>query len=112
MLFPETDSWGFGPSPNAKTRAALVPCIYITQEEPEKSREEGLEVTRSSNASSCSRPRFSEAPFWTEALLLKLVKVLYTHRLKRLLELLPEDMVAEILAEQDENGVLVPFSSN
>ena len=51
-------------------------------------------------------------PFWTEALLLKLVKVLYTHRLKGLLELLPEDMVAEILAEQDENGALVPFSSN
>ena len=50
---------------------------------------------------------------WTERLLLKLVKALYTHRLHRLLELLPDDMVAEILAEQEDSDVIVvPFSSN
>jgi hypothetical protein len=41
-------------------------------------------------------------PVWTEGLLLKLVQALYEHRLHGLLELLPEDMVAEIVGE--ENG--------
>jgi hypothetical protein len=49
-------------------------------------------------------------PVWTEKLLLKLVTVLYSHRLRGLLELLPEDM-AEILGEQRDDEV-TSFSAN
>jgi hypothetical protein len=49
---------------------------------------------------------------WTEALLLKLVQALCGRRLQRLLELLPEDMAAEIQARQDDSGEEGTFSSN
>lgn len=54
-------------------------------------------------------------PFWTEALLLRLVRWLYTRRLQNLIALLPEDMVVEILAEHNEPEILgdvTPFSAN
>jgi hypothetical protein len=51
-------------------------------------------------------------PIWTEALLLKLVQALCGRRLQRLLELLPEDVAAEILARQDDGGEVGSFSSN
>ena len=51
-------------------------------------------------------------PIWTEALLLKLVQALCGRRLQRLLELLPEDVAAEILARQDNDEEVGTFSAN
>lgn len=51
-------------------------------------------------------------PIWTEALLLKLVQALCGRRLQRLLELLPEDVTAEILARQEDGGEAETFSAN
>lgn len=51
-------------------------------------------------------------PFWTECLLLRLVRTLYTHRLRRLLNLLPDDMVTEILAGYEDSEAFIPFSSS
>ena len=40
----------------------------------------------------------SRNPVWTERLLLRLVRALYSHRLRGLVAVLPYDIMAEILA--------------
>lgn len=45
------------------------------------------------------RHRFSTPePVWTERLLLRLVKALYSHRLREMVAVLPPELTAEILA--------------
>ena len=52
-------------------------------------------------------------PVWTERLLLRLVRALYSHRLRELVAVLPSDIMGEILAASDKmSGVVQGFSSN
>ncbi len=59
-----------------------------------------------------ARVLLERGPFWTEWLLLKLVRALYTQRLRGLLELLPEDVAAEIVGGQGDGGEVETFSAN
>jgi len=58
-----------------------------------------------------ARVLLEREPVWTENPLLTLMQALYDRRLQGLLELLPEDMVAEIPGEQGDGGWRA-FSSN
>ena len=52
-------------------------------------------------------------PVWTEQLLLRQVRALYTHRLRGLVAILPPEMTAEILAASEKmSGVVTGFSHN
>ena len=52
-------------------------------------------------------------PVWTEQLLLRLVRALYTHRLRGLMAVLPPEMTAEMLAASEKmSGVVTGFSQN
>ena len=55
----------------------------------------------------------SRDPVWTEKLLLRLVRSLYTHRLRGLVAALPAEVTAEILAASDKiTGPVRGFSNN
>ena len=50
---------------------------------------------------------------WTEQLLLRLVRALYTHRLRGLVAVLPPELTAEILAASERmSGVVMGFAPN
>ena len=52
-------------------------------------------------------------PVWTEQLLLRLVRALYTHRLRGLVAILPPKLTAEILAASEKtSGIVTGFSPN
>jgi hypothetical protein len=52
-------------------------------------------------------------PVWTEQLLLRQVRALYTHRLRRLVAIWPPELTAEILAASEKmSGVVTGFSRN
>ena len=52
-------------------------------------------------------------PVWTEQLLLRLVRALYTHRLRGLVAILPPELTAEILAASEKtSGIVTGFSHN
>ena len=52
-------------------------------------------------------------PVWTERLLLRLVRALYSHRLRDLAAVLPSDLTSEILAASEKmTGVVRGFSPN
>ena len=52
-------------------------------------------------------------PVWTEQLLLRLVRALYTHRLRGLVAILPPKLTAEILAASEKmSGIVTGFSHN
>jgi hypothetical protein len=52
-------------------------------------------------------------PAWTERLLLRLVRALYTHRLDRLMAVLPAHLAADILAASDEGpGAALGFCNH
>ena len=52
-------------------------------------------------------------PVWTEQLLLRLVRALYTHRLRGLVAIWPPELTAEILAANEKmSGVVTGFSRN
>ena len=52
-------------------------------------------------------------PVWTERLLLRMVRALYSHRLREMVGALPADISAEIFAASDKmSGVVQGFSSN
>ena len=52
-------------------------------------------------------------PVWTEQLLLRLVRALYTRRLRGLVAILPPELTAEILAASEKtSGVVTGFSPN
>jgi len=52
-------------------------------------------------------------PAWTERLLLRLVRTLYTHRLRGLVLALPADITSEILAASEQTlGPVRGFSNN
>ena len=52
-------------------------------------------------------------PTWTERLLLRLVRALYTHRLRELVAGLPSDLTAEILAASERmTGAVRGFTPN
>ena len=55
----------------------------------------------------------ADEPVWTERLLLRLVRSLYTHRLRLLVAALPSEVTAEILAASDKiGGTVRGFSNN
>ena len=50
---------------------------------------------------------------WTEQLLLRQVRALYTHRLRGLVAIWPPELTAEILAASEKmSGVVMGFSQN
>jgi len=50
---------------------------------------------------------------WTEQLLLRQVRALYTHRLRRFVAILPPELTAEILAASEKtSGIVTGFSRN
>ena len=52
-------------------------------------------------------------PVWTEQLLLRQVRALYTHRLRGLVAIWPPELTAEILAASEKmSGVVMGFSQN
>ena len=52
-------------------------------------------------------------PAWTEQLLLRQVRALYTHRLRGLVAIWPPELTAEILAASEKmSGVVTAFSPN
>ena len=52
-------------------------------------------------------------PAWTEALLLRLVRALYRHRLRSLVAALPPEVSAEILAASEKiEGLVQEFGRN
>jgi len=52
-------------------------------------------------------------PFWTERLLLRMVRALYSRRLREMVGALPANVTAEILAGSDKmSGVVQGFSHN
>ena len=52
-------------------------------------------------------------PVWTEQLLPRLVRALYTHRLRGLVAVWPHEMTAEILAASEGmSGVVIGLSRN
>ena len=52
-------------------------------------------------------------PVWTEQLLLRQVRALYTHRLRGLVAIWPPELTAEILAASEKmSGVVTGFSRN
>ena len=52
-------------------------------------------------------------PVWTEQLLLRQVRALYTHRLRGLAAIWPPELTAEILAASEKmSGVVTGFSQN
>jgi hypothetical protein len=52
-------------------------------------------------------------PVWTEWLLLRLVRALYSHRLRGLVAVLPSDLTAEILAASERmTGPVRGFADN
>ena len=52
-------------------------------------------------------------PVWTEQLLLRLVRALYTHRLRGLVAIWPPELTAEILAASEKtSGIVTGFSHN
>ena len=52
-------------------------------------------------------------PVWTEWLLLRLARALYSHRLRGLVAVLPADVTAEILAASEKmTGLVRGFTQN
>ena len=52
-------------------------------------------------------------PVWTEQLLLRQMRALYTHRLRGLVAIWPPELTAEILAASEKmSGVVTGFSQN
>ena len=52
-------------------------------------------------------------PVWTEQLLLRQVRALYTHRLRGLVAIWPPELTAEILAASEKmTGVVRGFTNN
>jgi hypothetical protein len=52
-------------------------------------------------------------PGWTERLLLRLVRALYTRRLRGLVAVLPSDITGEILAASEKmTGIVRGFTKN
>jgi hypothetical protein len=51
-------------------------------------------------------------PVWTERLLLRFVRALYSHRLRELVAVLPSDIMGEILAASEKMGLVRGASQN
>lgn len=55
----------------------------------------------------------ADRPAWTDRLLLRLVRALYSRRLRELVAVLPTDITGEILAASEKmTGVVRGFSGN
>jgi hypothetical protein len=52
-------------------------------------------------------------PFWTEKFLLRIVRALYSHRLREMITVLSPEMTAEILAASEKmTGPIIGFTNN